>query len=117
MRKASVQTNPQAHYSPHSCYKSSTVIRIINSTNTNSTFQTLILELRDAGKILREIRQTPLDKYRQSRRNDPENKGLKQTLEQDSAVLLKANEPFKGSEENKSTECVVMVSQVDIILL
>lgn len=52
-----------------------------------------------------------------SRRNDPENEGLRQTLEQDSAVLLKANEPFKGSEENKSAECAVMVSQVDIILL
>lgn len=117
MRKASVQTIPQAHYSPHSCYKSFAVIRIINSTNTNSTFQSLILQLRDAGKILREIRQTPLDKYWQSRRNDPENEGLRQTLEQDSAVLLKANEPFKGSEENKSTECTVMVSQVDIILL
>lgn len=32
-------------------------------------------------------------------------------------VLLKANEPFKGSGENKSTEWAVMVSQGDITLL
>lgn len=116
MRKASVQTNPPAHYSPHSCYKSFAVIRIINSTNQQH-FQTLILKLQGGGKTLREIRQTPLDKYWQSSRKDPENEGLRQTLERDSAVLLKANEAFKGSEENKSTECAVMVSQVDIILL
>lgn len=47
----------------------------------------------------------------------PERKGLKQTLEQAMQVLLKANEPFKGSGENKSTEWAVMVSQGDITLL
>lgn len=44
-------------------------------------------------------------------------RGVKAEFGAGSAVLLKANEPFKGSEENKSTEWAVMVSQGDITLL
>lgn len=43
-----------------------------------------------------------------------ENEGLKWTLEWAMQVLLKANEPFKGSGENKSTKWAVMVSRGDI---
>ena len=44
-------------------------------------------------------------------------RGVKTEFGAGSAVLLKSNEPFKGSEENKSTEWAVMVSQGDITLL
>lgn len=44
-------------------------------------------------------------------------RGVKAEFGAGSAVLLKANEPFKGSVESKSTEWAVMVSQGDITLV
>lgn len=111
MREAPIQSRPPPPeptiIQPTAGRKSFAVIRIVNSANQQGSQNPRDRDRRVEGKYQegRTGRKEPMDQH-----GEEEEKKCKRGRERrereklESAVPLKANEAFKGSEENKSAE-------------